>query len=362
VGTFLVQEDLTMRHATPILIVCSTLLMSCEGAPPAEPAAPAEPARPTEPAPGLCGDGVLDTGEECDDANHGNEDGCTAECRAARCGDGITRADLAPEDPAFEACDDGNGHDADLCLPSCGLSSCGDAIVQFVLGEQCDDGNDASGDGCEPSCVLTNALPCEHGTFECEGHTLVTCPDGVEIRLECGVFACDPLGFCGDCGDGFRDTDREQCDDGDNADGDGCSAACILEYCGDGTLNDAGREECDDGNAIEGDGCDTNCTLPGCGNQIVDDGEECDDGNNVEGDGCDTNCTASGCGNGIVAAAEICLLEKRVLPVAMQPRSLMAADANADGITTSSPWAVCFLPPETLRCFRAPSTTPSGLA
>jgi cysteine-rich repeat protein len=94
------------------------------------------------------------------------------------------------------------------------------------------------------------------------------------------------------CGDGTVDA-GEECDDGNNADGDGCSANCTVEPppkdCGDGAL-DAG-EECDDGNNVNGDGCSAVCTLePFCGDGTVDAGEECDDGNNADGDGCSSIC------------------------------------------------------------------------
>jgi cysteine-rich repeat protein len=100
------------------------------------------------------------------------------------------------------------------------------------------------------------------------------------------------------CGDGTQDS-GEECDDGNNIDGDGCSATCTLEvapYCGDGTLDS--NEECDDGNNIDGDGCSSTCTLevaPYCGDGTMDSDEECDDGNNLDGDGCDADCTIPAC-------------------------------------------------------------------
>lgn len=39
--------------------------------------------------------------------------------------------------------------------------------------------------------------------------------------------------------------------------------------------------------------CRTNCTIPVCGDGILDGGEVCDDGNNVNGDGCSANCLAA---------------------------------------------------------------------
>jgi cysteine-rich repeat protein len=63
------------------------------------------------------------------------------------------------------------------------------------------------------------------------------------------------------CGNGIREPpkeefdrrlntadDVEECDDGNNVNNDGCNEVCILEYCGDGIVNQyPGIEECDDG-------------------------------------------------------------------------------------------------------------------
>ena len=61
-----------------------------------------------------CGDGIVDVGEECDDANSDNEDACLNDCTSARCGDGYLHSDI-------EECDDGNDTDGDGCSSSCTL-------------------------------------------------------------------------------------------------------------------------------------------------------------------------------------------------------------------------------------------------
>jgi cysteine-rich repeat protein len=65
------------------------------------------------------------------------------------------------------------------------------------------------------------------------------------------------------CGNGVVDS-GEECDDGNLANGDGCSVSCTVEtLCGNGVLN--GGEQCDDGNSVAGDGCSPTCTLePRC--------------------------------------------------------------------------------------------------
>ena len=73
--------------------------------------------------------------------------------------------------------------------------------------------------------------------------------------------------------------------------------ACRAPFCGDGVLDPG--EACDDGNNIDGDGCSALCTVePFCGDGVLDPGEQCDDGNNVDGDGCSAVCTVEGGGEG----------------------------------------------------------------
>jgi cysteine-rich repeat protein len=65
------------------------------------------------------------------------------------------------------------------------------------------------------------------------------------------------------CGNGTIEPD-EQCDDGNTISGDGCSAICITEFCGDGILQAVLGEQCDEGNTVSGDGCSATCQLESC--------------------------------------------------------------------------------------------------
>lgn len=60
----------------------------------------------------VCGNGVLDPGEECDDGNAVNTDSCKTDCTFAICGDGYVCVGL-------EECDDGNAVDDDGCSNTC---------------------------------------------------------------------------------------------------------------------------------------------------------------------------------------------------------------------------------------------------
>ncbi|MDH3610121.1 MAG: hypothetical protein OEM79_00005, partial [Nitrosopumilus sp.] len=111
----------------------------------------------------------------------------------------------------------------------------------------------------------------------------------------------------GKCRDGEVNQSNEQCDDGNDTNGDGCSIVCQIEspVCGD--LSVTLPEECDDGNKINDDVCSNSCKFtPGgeCGDGEVNTvGEECDDGNDVDGDVCSNSCkfTPGGeCGDGEV--------------------------------------------------------------
>ena len=113
-----------------------------------------------------------------------------------------------------------------------------------------------------------------------------------------GCSATCTLEFCGD----GTVNGSEVCDDGNNVSGDGCSSDCMSdETCGNGVIDSAVGELCDDGNNTSGDGCQANCTLPSCGDGTVDPGEVCDDGNTTDGDGCNSRCSSDeSCGNSIV--------------------------------------------------------------
>ncbi|MBZ5695507.1 MAG: DUF4215 domain-containing protein [Acidobacteriia bacterium] len=186
----------------------------------------------------LCGNRVLDAGEDCDTG--GESATCNDDCTLAVCGDGMVNRSSG------EQCDDGNRNDNDECRNDCRPNVCGDGVIRTGA-EQCDDGNITDGDGCDSNCTPTA------------------------------------------CGNGIL-TAGEQCDDGNTVSEDGCSSGCRIERCGDGVRQAALGEQCDDGNALNGDGCDVNCTVSACGNSIIAASEQCDDGNTANGDCCSSAC------------------------------------------------------------------------
>ncbi len=201
----------------------------------------------------VCGNGSIETGEECEDGNTTDGDGCSASClreggdSVGICGDGNLDQSSAG---AGEDCDDGNTTDGDGCSAQClneGSrsvgSTCGNGSVGFTSsqgGEDCDDGNKSSGDGCSSICLN----------------------EGSSSAAEINAI----------CGDSTTTEPYETCDDGNTTDGDGCSASCLREgsgaigTCGDGVIdqdaNGAG-EDCDDGNKVSGDGCNSVCLAEG---------------------------------------------------------------------------------------------------
>src|SRR5262245_36786546 len=92
------------------------------------------------------------------------------------------------------------------------------------------------------------------------------------LAAGCGRLELDPP----PCGDGVVQP-GEECDDGNQDDGDACLPGCIRAFCGDGIVRVA-VEACDDGNRVDDDGCDNACRPPVCGDGKRAGAEECDQG------------------------------------------------------------------------------------
>lgn len=86
--------------------------------------------------------------------------------------------------------------------------------------------SDSSGQNCENQCDELGAV--------CDGDTLETCAEGEDGCLETSIVRCES----------------------------GCDAgACLDPFCGDGVPGD--REDCDDQNDLDGDGCEDCSVTPG---------------------------------------------------------------------------------------------------
>jgi fibro-slime domain-containing protein len=234
----------------------------------------------------LCGNGMQDPGEQCDDGNKVGGDGCTPLCqiengwvcpnwgqpckRDAVCGDGK----LTPP----EACDDGNTTSGDGCSSDCSMVEtgwrcpvpgkpcvpiCGDGVIEGS--ETCDDGNTTNGDGCSSTCQVEPGASCptNNGKPAPGKCTKAVCGNGVKETGESCDCGTDPTNLPSGCTgpNGLF-----------NGDGTGCSKTCTQE------------PKCRDSSGKTG-ACSTSC-----GNGNIEPGEQCDDGNQVSGDGCSSTC------------------------------------------------------------------------
>ena len=215
----------------------------------------------------VCGDGALQMGEECDDANNVSGDGCTETCQlevdwcptepcvfVPACGDGILSSG--------ESCDDSNIVDGDGCSGNCTLidpgwecrvpgrpcmPDCGDGVS--IGQEDCDDMNQLSGDGCSSRCLTEPGWVCT-GT-SC---TQTQCGNGVKETGEaCDLADQNGLFYGNGTGCSKTCTKEPSCRDAS-----GATVACSTA-CGDGNIDADSDELCDDGNAVDGDGCSAMC-------------------------------------------------------------------------------------------------------
>ena len=254
-----------------------------------------------------CGDGILQTafGEVCDlGAANTNEGACTTLCRLPRCGDGFVQAG--------ETCDDANTRDADGCDHNCSVTGCGNGIQ--TPGEDCDDGNLRDGDGCEADCSLTFCTAATDCTFldgacsagYCDASSDVClsrptneglpCDDGDACTsgTRCAAGLCKPKSVVS-CEHLDTPCSTAQCDRD--------SGTCALQQLPDDT-------PCDDGDACtQGDACSAGQCTPGAP-RSCDDGDACTSDSCAADVGCSHTPAAGPCGVTVTACGTItCTVE-----------------------------------------------------
>ncbi len=265
----------------------------------------------------ICGDAVLDPGEDCDDGNGDLDMVCDDHCHFT-CGNGAVDAVVGELcDPAIAA-----GHPG-ACPTVCsdGLSCTTDVL---------------SGSGCQATCVFSPITATAPG----DG----CCPAGANNTTDsdCPVV----------CGNGVREA-GEQCDTAIAAGLPGaCPATCNDGFvCTTDVLAGAGTcaAQCTSTQivaAVNGDGCcppgatppggplpdDTDC-VPGCGNGVVNPGETCDTGIAVGPGSCPTVCSdGMACTQNLVVNGGTCTASCSFPPTTLPMNSDGCCPAGANSL------------------------------
>lgn len=200
----------------------------------------------------VCGDGKVDQGEKCDDGNTQDGDGCSARC------------EVEPDPSTWLA-----GADCDACMES----ECTSEETSCLSDAQCKELIRCPG---EKNCVsgTVSLLSCICG----EGVSIPQCQADARNDALKGACAEQFASVANLTGEHtpfsqmvIRDTPPERA---------GRAYYCMVRKC-----RDRCAENMFDVNKPK---------APLCGNGIVEEGEECDDGNQVEGDGCSKDCREGG--------------------------------------------------------------------
>jgi cysteine-rich repeat protein len=227
-----------------------------------------------------CGDGKIQGGvEECDDGNVVDTDACLPTCKAAACGDGKVQADV-------EECDDGNLDAGDGCSAACKkeLALCQSGAVQLSVAP----GNNMMACQNVNTCEQDYGTLCPIGWGLCSNKQFIARNTGWNFESNTqtlGAIRCrQQIGGAGhftiganlslsiDHGDNcWYGSSRPQCVANYGCNEKGRVALCCAPTpsCGNGVV-DSPEEECDDGNQNDGDPCFSNCinrtTNPGLTN------------------------------------------------------------------------------------------------
>ncbi len=290
---------------------------------------------------GVCGNGLVESGETCDDGNVTAGDGCNATCNvevgfictgspsvcSTVCGDGIVA-------PGAEQCDDGNALNGDGCSSSCNIEpgfictgspsvcmpgppvndECLNAIVlSGVTGT-------ASGDNTNATNSSGVTSPTCQGAWQKDMWYKFTLTVGRPVNIAInGVVMTDPLlaVYSGTCGS----LTQVACDD------DSGPAAFSL-WTGNLPPGTYYIRAMGYGSGTAGRGTFNlvyNFNTATCGNNVTEFGEECDDGNLTNGDGCSSTCTFENTG----AIKGVAINEDAVRP---NPSALLDVKSDNKGV------------------------------
>jgi cysteine-rich repeat protein len=242
-----------------------------------------------------CGDGVIGTGEQCDDSNLAAGDGCSSTCQLENA---VTEVEPNDDGTVATGATGITGNDFSSAAANGPFTTSKRVLAKLAVA------------GDEDVFAFTNPLtgpvqvrfdiwnlavgkgfgvPCA-----------ATINPGLNIRNAAGTVLlnnddrngatdrCSGLTFTMTAG---QTVYAHVVDESDNT----AIASYVLDVtyapviCGDTIVGPT--EQCDDGNAMDGDGCSATCQWELiCGNGMVQAGEQCDDANSANNDGCSSTC------------------------------------------------------------------------
>ena len=154
----------------------------------------------------VCGNGTVESGEQCDDGNTVSGDGCSSTCQnestTPYCGDGIVNGN--------EQCDDGNNVNGDGCSADCQLplsSVCNDA-EQPVITEmeynrreqklhvqgQATPGTSLTIINSDTGTILADGIMVREGQWEAEGRNVGRSLRSIDVISSNGCSVVQPVG------------------------------------------------------------------------------------------------------------------------------------------------------------------------
>ncbi|MEM3113424.1 MAG: DUF4215 domain-containing protein, partial [Candidatus Pacearchaeota archaeon] len=252
----------------------------------------------------VCGNNIIEAGEQCDDGNTNNGDGCSSTC--------VIEPSCSLNSAYWSLNNAVQGQIVNLIVNG---TNCNGQSINFTIFEDDIAFDEQVSINPAPVSFIGNSVSTTWtAEWQCDGNIGGVCTLGnpeyyfIARLVNNSLISITSSNYLitsslsPTCGNNITES-GEQCDDGNTNNGDSCTNLCLNAFCGDNIIwigneiCDGNSQSCSINNYTGTQTCNSQCngfntcvTTQYCGDGIINGPETCDDGNTNNGDGCSSTC------------------------------------------------------------------------